>query len=684
MTIRSILPGAAALGAIALSSPVTAQDAPDADDANGTERLRAIGMIVVTGRGLDDTPGAAGYSTVEIDPERLLSTPSGRIEDALGSIAGFQQFRRSDSRSANPSAQGATLRALGGNATSRALVLLDGVPMADPFFGSLAFSAIAPERLSGVKVTRGGGSGPFGAGALAGTIALTSAGAAEISPVSASLLGNDRGETEASASLSHQWNDGFARLSGRWDRGEGFYTTPSDRRVPASAKSAFDAKSLQLRAVSQVSSDIELQARALAFEDERTLRFKGADNAIRGHDASLRLVGRGAWQFDVLAYAQNRNFNNIVISSTRFVPVLDQRNTPSTGLGGKIELRPPVGDDHILRLGLDFRQSEGELYETAYSAFSGAVTANRNAGGTNTDLGLFAETDWTMGRLTLSGGARLDRYAITGGFFTERDGSGALVIDETYADRSGWQGSFRGSARLRVSGAVALRAAAYTGLRLPTLNELYRPFVVFPVVTQANASLGNERLVGFEAGLDYAPSPGLSLSLTAFDNRVNDAIANVTIADNLRQRRNVDALRSRGVEADAHAERGAFRFDASLAWTYARVEGSGVAVALDGLRPAQTPEWSASATLGYRPRENWLMSITLRHVGAQFESDLETNLLPAATTFDAFASIPLSGKFALVLRAENLTDEQVITRDQSGSIDLGAPRTIWAGLRFGF
>ena len=36
-----------------------------------------------------------------------------------------------------------------------------------------------------------------------------------------------------------------------------------------------------------------------------------------------------------------------------------------------------------------------------------------------------------------------------------------------------------------------LRAAAYTGLRLPTLNELYRPFVVFPVTTRANAALAN-------------------------------------------------------------------------------------------------------------------------------------------------------------------------------------------------
>src|SRR5689334_14331919 len=91
--------------------------------------------IVVTGRGLPDTPAAPAYDRQVLDREALARTASGRIEDALANVAGFQQFRRSDSRSSNPSAQGVTLRALGGNATSRALVTLDGVPLADPFFG---------------------------------------------------------------------------------------------------------------------------------------------------------------------------------------------------------------------------------------------------------------------------------------------------------------------------------------------------------------------------------------------------------------------------------------------------------------------------------------------------------------------------------------------------------------------
>ncbi|MED5206345.1 MAG: TonB-dependent receptor, partial [Pseudomonadota bacterium] len=367
-------------------------------------------VIVVTGEGLDETPATPAYDKQIIDREQLVSVPSGRIEDALASVAGFQQFRRSDSRSANASAQGATLRALGGNATSRALVLLDGVPMSDPFFGYIPFSAIALERLSQIRVTRGGGSGPFGAGALAGTIEMESAGIGQVDGFAGQALVNDRGETELSGSAGARLGSGFLVASGRWDRGKGFYTTPEADRVPLSARAAFDGWSAQIRGVAPVSDEIELQVRGLAYRDERTLRFKGADSSIEGQDASLRLVGRGEWEFDALAYLQARNFTNVVVSSTRFVPVLDQRNTPATGLGGKLELRPPVGDAHVLRVGMDFRRAEGELFETAISAFSGNVTARRNAGGTNTDLGLFLEDDWTLGRLVLTLGARLDRW----------------------------------------------------------------------------------------------------------------------------------------------------------------------------------------------------------------------------------------------------------------------------------
>ena len=673
MTLRFVR-GVAAL-ALCAPFPLLAQD----EDENPDEP-----EIVVTGEGLEPALSTGVYASAEIPRDLIISSGSGRLDDVLRNVAGFQQFRRSDSRSSNPTAQGVTLRALGGNATSRALVLLDGVPVADPFFGYVPFTALQPDTLGRIRVTRGGGSGPFGSGALAGTIELESAGPATLGDFTGSLLINDRDETEASAALTQKLGAGFATVTGRWDRGQGFFTTPEDQRVPASARAAFDSWNVGLRGVAPINPDVEVQARVSLFEDHRTLRFDGADSMIEGQDASLRFVGRGEWEFDALAYVQARNFNNVIISSTRFVPVLDQRNTPSTGIGGKIEVRPPISEAHDVRIGVDYRRAEGELFEDAISSFTGNLRERRNAGGNTSNLGLFVEDDWQIGPLLLTGGLRADHTRIEDGFFRAVDPSGALVSETIAEDRSDWAVNWRAGALFYATRRLEVRAAAYTGIRLPTLNELYRPFVVFPVVTEANAELENERLQGFELGFDWYPTRNVGLSVTAFDNRVENAIANVTLEENLRQRQNLPAIDAQGIEATAFVVLGDVSFDGSLAYTDATIDGEGESVALDGNRPPQTPDFSASATFAWAPAQGWRFSTTLRHTSAQFEDDQETDRLPPATTLDLFATAPIAKGISAVLRAENLLDEEIVTRNAGGAIDLGVPQTFWAGVRIGF
>ncbi|MFM7376942.1 MAG: TonB-dependent receptor plug domain-containing protein [Erythrobacter sp.] len=679
MTFRSRLLACALLLPSAL--PLAAQEAEAGEEEDLAEEIPE--EIIVTGKGLDPALSTGIYATTTIERDAIVSSPSGRIEDVLRGVAGFQQFRRSDSRSSNPSAQGVTLRALGGNATSRALVLLDGVPLADPFFGYIPLSAIAPETLGTIRVTHGGGSGPFGAGALAGTIELESAEPGEAFLGSAAV--NDRGETEASGVLTQRLGRGFAVASGRWDRGQGFFTTPDAQRVPATARAGFDSWNAALRTVAPLTDTIEVQARLAAFRDARTLRFLGADSTSEGEEASIRFVGRGEWQFDALAYVQARDFSNIVISSTRFTPTLDQRRTPSTGIGGKFELRPPILEGHDIRIGADWRRSDGELQEEALNAVTGRITERRRAGGATSNLGIFLEDDWQIGPLTLNGGLRADRSSITGGFYRAVSASTGAVVSEVIApDRSDWSLSWRAGALFYATRRLDLRAAAYTGLRLPTLNELYRPFVVFPVTTEANANLANERLQGFEVGFDWQPVNALVIAVTAFDNEVENAIANVTVGPNLRRRANLPAIEARGIEASVAAKFGTLSLDGSLAWTDAEVRGEGLSADLDGLRPAQTPEFAASLTLGWQPAPGWRIAGTVRHVSAQFEDDRQTDRLAPATTLDAFLAAPLWGRLSLTLRGENLAGEAIVTRNQGGSIDLGVPRTVWLGLRYGF
>ena len=390
----------------------------------------------------------------------------------------------------------------------------------------------------------------------------------------------------------------------------------------------------------------------------------------------IRLIGRGAWQVDALAYVQARNFSNIVISSSTFKKTLDQRNTPSTGVGGKIEVRPPVGEAHVLRIGADTRFANGDMYE---DSLTGAGEL-RHAGGDQNTTGFFVEDDWTIGSLVLTGGVRADHWSITNGFYDKRRTDGSLISHDPYSSRKDWEFNGRAGALFHASNAIALRAAGYTGFRLPTLNELYRPFVVFPITTKANAALKPERLRGVEGGIDLTPAPGIILSATAFYNRLEDAIANVTVGNNLRQRQNVDAVTAKGVELTASAHLGDFNLSASYAYSDAKVKAPGQL--FNGFRPAQTPAHAASATLAWMPETGPGLSATVHYVSKQYEDDLSTAVLPHALTVDGVARFSLANGVTIVGRAENIFDEKVYTRNSGGSIDLGTPRTLWIGIKF--
>jgi vitamin B12 transporter len=677
------------IGVVALASPAVAlAGEPD--------------PIIVTGRGLDAPVGIEAYDSVVVPHDRLALNASGRIEDVLGDVAGFQQFRRTDSRAANPTSQGATLRALGGNASSRALVLLDGVPQADPFTGYIPYSALRPERLSSARVTRGGGAGAFGVGAVAGTIELASGGPEDLPAVSARAFGGSRNGSEVSGGIVQRLGGGFAAINAGWDRGDGYFLIPASQRGTADIPARYDAWSVALRSVAPINSQLEIQGSALVFDDHRLRGLADTASRSRGADASIMLVGHGLWGFEALAYVQERSFRSGFVSTaadrSTTTATLDQFNTPSTGLGAKVELRPPVGDTNNLRVGADIRDASGRTIEF-FRYIAGAPTRLRRAGGVNTTFGGFIEGSTIVGPLTLTGGARLDRWSIKGGYLTESAiGTGLNTLDLRFADRSGTRPTFRAGALLKLADAIDIRAAGYTGFRVSTLNELYRPFRVGADATAANGALSLEKLKGFEGGFGFHAGKA-TLALTAFWNQLDGAIANVTLGTGpgtfpqvgfvaaggvFRQRLNVDAIEVKGVEATGAIPMGDFRLSVSYAYTDARVRASGAALPLDGKRPAQTPEHQGSATLAYAPALSPQGSFSVRYAGEQFEDDLQTRRLPKALTVDGVIALPLFKGIRIIARAENLFDEKVVSGiSASGIEDLGTPQTFWLGLTFG-
>ena len=661
-----------------------------------------VAEMVVTGQALPTPAGAAAFSTVTIDRNRLTTTASGRIEDALRDVAGLAAFRRTDSRTANPTSQGVTLRALGGNAASRALVLLDGVPIADPFGGYIPWSAIDPARLGSVTVLRGGGAGAFGVGAVAGTINLNSGTPETLSPFTLALAGGSRASWEASAGLTARLGGGFVSASARFDRGDGFFIIPANQRGAIDIPARYQSWGVSLRAVAPMSETSEIQVAGRAFDDERVRGLELANSRVRGADASIRIVSRGEWGVEALAFVQTRDFAGgfaaVAPGRATATPTLDQYRTPATGLGAKIEVRPPLGADHDVQIGLDTRRGDGASHER-FRFVGGRFTRLRVAGGPTSTIGAFAEDSWRASdALTLTAGVRVDRWTIDAGRFEESDSdTGVPTLTIATPARSGWRATARGGVVWKPLATFGLRSAAYSGFRVPTPNELYRPFRVGPDATAANVALNPERARGVEAGFDWRPLPTARLSVTGYANRLAGAIANVTLGRGpgvfpqigfvaaggaFRQRLNLDAIDVLGVEADAAVTLGRWTANTSLAWADPRVRTAGPSAALNGLRPAATPRISASGTLAWTG-DRLGGGVTLRHFGAQFDDDQNLRRIAPATTIDASARLVLGRGVSVEVRGENLGDALVVSGvSADGLIDRAQPRTVWLGLRW--
>ena len=123
--------------------------------AQEAERLEPV---VVTATRSEQPIGEAPASVTVLSREDIRQGAGQSLDDILRQVPGFSLFRRSSSLVSHPTTQGVSLRGIGPSGASRALVLLDGVPVNDPFGGWVYWDRIPLQSVEQVEVVRGGGS----------------------------------------------------------------------------------------------------------------------------------------------------------------------------------------------------------------------------------------------------------------------------------------------------------------------------------------------------------------------------------------------------------------------------------------------------------------------------------------------------------------------------------------------
>lgn len=665
----------------------------------------ALPEIVVTAARLPPAAADAAFSVVRID-ETVLSLSS-RLDEALRSVPAVSLFRRTSSAAANPTTQGISLRAIAPSGAGRTLVLLDGVPLNDPFGGWVIWSQATPESLESLDVIRGAGSGPYGAGALTGTITLRERGKGGALDVSAS----ERGGLRSAGAASTRVGPVAVTLSGLREVSDGYVPVRGPAAGAADTPLDLDSRSAALR-VDTALGQANLSVRAATWEEDRGSGLAGTRANASGHSLSATAAqaptanGYG-WRLQAWRIGSNLANSSASVSADRSTttPANDQFKTPATGWGLNAALRRRMADFAGGRLewelGADARFNDGETNELFSNPTGAGFTRIRRAGGETAVAGAYVDASWTAAEWLVAGGLRVDRWENTGGFRQENTlATGAVLLNESDADRSGEVVSARLAVRRDLGGGYAARVAAYSGFRPATLNELHRPFRVGNDITEANAALTPETLKGVETGLTF-DRDGVRWGASVFWNQIEDAIVNVTLGSGpatfpragfvpaggvLRQRQNAGTIDAWGVELTGALDlSSAVSLNAAASWTDAEIDGGSSATQLTGLRPAQAPEWSATAGLDWRATDRLTLALAARYESSRFDDDLNSRVLDAAVTLDARAEWAFTPNATLWMAADNLFDEDVeVSETGTGVAGYGPPRTVSVGLRLSY
>jgi outer membrane receptor protein involved in Fe transport len=638
-----------------------------------------------TGTRLADTPA----SIVSLSSAELSTTAAATLDDALRQVPGFTLFRRSGSRTANPTAQGVSLRATGASGASRAVVLADGVPLNDPFGGWVYWNRVPRASINNIEVLRGGASHLYGSSALGGVINIFTREPGATALLLEASYGNQQtsGASLLAAGRKGHWG---ASLSAETFRTEGYVIVDERERgrvdVPANVRSSVARITIERR----FRGDGRAFASASVFGEARSngTPFQINRTHIRQFTAGGDWQSERAGALTLRAYfgtqVFDQNFSAVNTDRSAETPTRVQR-VPAQSAGLSIQWSRAVMKKQTLVAGAEAREVRGSSDEIAY--VGGRPTSLVGAGGRERTVGLFFED---IIRLTpnvfVTAGARLDRWRnYDAAALTRPFSQSQPATVNVFRDRAETAFSPHLSVLYKPVGDVSLYASVTRAFRQPTLNELYRSFRVGDVLTLANENLRAERLTGLEAGASFNPfHKKLNLRGTVFWTETALPVANVTLnvqpALITRQRQNLGRTRSRGVEVEADARltnrwtvAGGYLFADALVLSFP------ANTALEGLLLPQVARHQLTFQARYANPSVITLGVQGRASGSQFDDDQNRLRLEKYFTLDVLASRGLTDRVEAFMAVENIFNQRY-------SVGLTPVRTVSPPLlaRFGF
>ncbi|MGA9985107.1 MAG: TonB-dependent receptor, partial [Acidobacteriaceae bacterium] len=618
-------------------------------------------------------------STRVLDTQQLQQAASPSLDGKLREVPGFTLFRRSSSLVANPTTEGVSLRGLGSTAASRSLVVLDDIPLNDPYGGWVHWEELPELAIHSIEVVRGGASDLYGSSAIGGVISVIPV-SPQTSGVQVFTSGGSESTLDDGALATLKRGAWSAIASGGLIATDGYTLIAPDLRGPIDQPSNVHAQNGLAEVDRALPGDGRIFVRSNVLNEIRhngtpaqwnsTRLWRGAAGAD-WRDFALRLYGDDEhYRQTFSSIAANRASEKL----TRFV------FDPADELGAALRWHRPMGGHALILAGADTHDVRAEDSEQLFSGAGGFLYTSAR----QRQTGVWGEALLTPANWTLSGSARVDHFS---NFNAQQFSSSASSVQlpdfsETVFDPR------LGIVR-RLTSSLAWNASAFRAYRAPTENELYRTGQVGQQVTEPNPNLRSERASGWETGFQadirrYGSSVRTSYFWTQVNRPITALTLSVTPTEELLQRENLGQIESRGVSLDYALQpvswigvEGGYQFANATVTKFApepQLVGNWIPQVARNMATAQVR--LTRARIG-------VLSVQGQLTGRQFDDDANAYLLHSYFRLDASAEHNFGRHVVAFASGENLLD-RAIEAGKTPLTTLGTPRLARVGLRVNF
>lgn len=685
---------------------------------------------VVVNATRSDTPlDQMPLNTTILTKEVLESSPDQTIDQVLKNVPGVflndVPYYQKD-----PTGQSINVRGLG---YGRTLVLIDGLPANDAFYGTVQWNLVPMSSIESVEFVRGGVSSLYGNYGMGGVININTKTPKNSSQeVSASYGSFGTGNVAASKDLIV--SDAMQmRFSADYFSSEGFqnYATISPGS-PSNIKNGMGTDAVK-------NSNVRLQNYFKPTQDTNAFLRMGystmadlsnnyaiAPNLIQTADVAAGSTTKidVDKKAQVNVYYQNTNFykqtaNNL--PAAPYKPYINANYTdPYSTVGASAQYTHDLklaGIDQYI-LAVDARNISASN-QTNNLASTGAVNSVNYAQGQQNFYGLLGQIKSKAGAIPLEAtlGARVDAWnSQTPTYSNTNYGTGNTGIP-TYSsvpNQSKTQLSPSLGLLYNVSSDWDLRSAAYQAFHAPSMNNTLRSYGnSVSGYSLANPNLTPETMTGYEVGTDYRWKSGFA-QLTAFNNYITNAITSYKITSanwafanslctssgisgcsqtstspgytNVSYYTNQQNLLSQGLELQYHHDINPhWGLDGGYSYTKTTLTWSATSDPIN-TQVGGVPRNMANAGLTYYPIPQASLTTTVRYVG---NSWMATGSLPVP----AYAVVGLKANYQVTPQAAvfasvvNLFNRQYVTfniASQASSYQAGMPQAITVGARIQF